>query len=96
MVVEYAGGESPSGSNSCPYPGGDGINEAAIRILGAPTSQFITDTAIIASANHGIDRGWRDDTVVDFTASNSFDVGTCRQTVSRTDSGVCPDPVPCD
>lgn len=94
--VEFAGGEATSGSNSCPYPESDGINEAAIRILGAPTSEFITNTEIVASANHGIDRGWRDDVVVDFTTGNTFDVRACRQTVSRTDSGVCPDPVPCD
>jgi hypothetical protein len=94
--VEFAGGEATSGSNSCPYPESDGINEAAIRILGAPTSEFITNTEIVESANHGIDRGWRDDIMVDFVDGNTFDVRACRQTVSRTDAGVCPDPVPCD
>lgn len=96
VQVEYAGGEASSGSNSCPYPGGDGINEASIRILGVPPGQFITRTTIAAGANHGIDRGWRDDLVVDFLPENSFDVAGCRQTVSRLDNGVCPDPVPCE
>jgi hypothetical protein len=96
VQIEFAGGESSSGSNSCPYPGGDGINEASIRILGVPPGEFITNLAVVAGANHGIDRGWRDDTVVDFLSGNDFDVAGCRQTVSRLDDGVCPDPVPCE
>jgi hypothetical protein len=96
VQIEFAGGESSSGSNSCPYPGGDGINEASIRILGVPPGEFITNLTVVAGANHGIDRGWRDDTVVDFLSGNDFDVAGCRQTVSRLDDGVCPDPVPCE
>ena len=65
--VEYAGGTGWSGSGSCLYSE-DAINEAAIRITGAPTHQFVTDTTIVASAGHGIDRGWRDDVVVDSAA----------------------------
>ena len=92
--VEYAGGASTTGSNSCPYEG-DTINEAAIRIFGVPPGDFITDTEIVASAAHGIDRGWRDDFIVDLVPSNSFDINGCTQTWPRTEDGSCPDPVPC-
>jgi hypothetical protein len=95
MLIEHAGGASSSGSNSCPYPELS-INDAAIRILGVPPGTFITHTSIVASAGHGIDRGWRGDVVVDMLESNDYDVAGCRQTVSRTEDGSCPDPVPCD
>ncbi|MBC8069362.1 MAG: hypothetical protein IAG13_13585 [Deltaproteobacteria bacterium] len=94
-TVEYAGGASPSGSNSCPYPELP-INDAAVRILGVPPGAFITNTSLLASAGHGIDRGWRDDLVVEMLASNDYDVLGCRQTVSRMEDGSCPEPVPCD
>lgn len=92
--IEYAGGTSSTGSQSCPYAG-DTINEAAIRIFGVPPGDFITNTEIIASAGHGIDRGWRDDFTVDLVPTNDFDVVGCTETWSRTEDGVCPDPVPC-
>jgi len=92
--VEYAGGASSSGSDSCPYPG-ESIPSAAIRIYGPPSDALITQTAIVASAGHGIDRGWRDDVVVDLLETNEFDVAGCRQTWSKLDDGTCPDPVPC-
>ncbi len=91
--VEFAGGASASGSNSCPYPGRIGQNDAAIRIFGttAPASQYITDTTILSSARDGIDRGWRDDPAPDFLAGNTFtNVAGCKQTVPRTFNGVCP------
>lgn len=96
--VEYAGGASSSGSGSCPYTPVVGNNEGAIRITGRPPSQFITNTTIVDSLLHGIDRGWRsDDPEIDFLPTNTFTrVGACRQTVARTGAGVCPDPVPCD
>jgi hypothetical protein len=96
--IEYAGGASVSGSNSCLYPGRIGQNDAAIRIFGttAPTTQYITDTTILSSARDGIDRGWRDDPQPDFLATITFtNVAGCRQTVPKTLAGVCPDPVPC-
>jgi hypothetical protein len=92
--VEYAGGASTTGSSSCPYEG-DTIAEAAIRIFGVPSGAFITDTEIVASAGHGIDRGWRDDFIVDLVPTNSFDIAGCTQTWPRDSDGVCPDPVPC-
>lgn len=92
--VEYAGGPG-SGSNSCPYPGRVGQNDAAIRIYGPVARQFVTDTAIVASARDGIDRGWRADLQPDFLASNSFEVVGCKQSTPRTASGSCPASPPC-
>jgi hypothetical protein len=89
--VEFAGGTSTTGSNSCPYPGGTSINDAAIRIAGPPLAQFITGTEIRSSLHHGIDRGWRADLQPDFLASNTFTaVAACKQTVPRTAAGACP------
>jgi hypothetical protein len=90
--VEYAGGASITGSNSCPYPGRVGQNDAAIRIFGpaGPSAQFITDSEIVASLRDGIDRGWRDDLQPDFLATNTFDVAGCAQSTPRTSAGACP------
>ena len=88
--VEFAGGATATGSNSCPYPGG-GNSEGAIRIFGPPRTQFITNTEILSSARFGIDRGWRADLQPDFLASNTFTaVAACKQTTPRTFNGVCP------
>lgn len=96
--VEYAGGGSSAGSGSCLYTPAVGNNEGAIRITGRPPSQFITNTTIVDSLLHGIDRGWRsDDPEIDFLPTNTFTrVGACRQTVAPTAGNVCPDPVPCE
>ena len=93
--VEFAGGTSITGSNSCPYPGN--VNsDAAIRIFGPPLTQFITDSEILSSLHHGIDRGWRADLQPDFLASNTFTaVGSCKETTPRTANGTCPVNVPC-
>ena len=89
--VEFAGGASISGSNSCPYPGRVGQNDAAISIFGPPSTQFITQTEILASLRDGIDRGWRADLQPDFLATNTFTaVAACKQTTPRTFNGVCP------
>ncbi len=92
--VEYAGGATATGSNSCPFvPPRTGPNDAAIRIFGTPgpLTQFITDTEIVASRLDGIDRGWRDDVQPDFIATNTFTaIGGCKQTTPRTTAGVCP------
>jgi hypothetical protein len=96
VVVEYAGGASNSGSASCAYSDAEPTNDAAIRLFGEPTSQFITNTTIVASARHGIDRGWFGN-VVDFRPSNDLeDVARCGQSWPRPDAGACPDPVPCE
>jgi hypothetical protein len=94
--VEFAGGTSTTGSNSCPYPASNGINDAAIRIFGPPLTQFITGTEIVSSLHHGIDRGWRADLQPDFLAANTFTaIGACKETVPRTAAGVCPPALPC-
>ncbi|MFN0253234.1 MAG: hypothetical protein ACKV2T_40560 [Kofleriaceae bacterium] len=96
--VMYAGGATATGSNSCPYPGRTGQNDAAIRIFGdaPPPGQFITSSQIIASARDGIDRGWRSDSMPDFLPTNTFtSVTGCRQTLPRTTAGVCPTTPPC-
>jgi hypothetical protein len=93
--VEFAGGTSTTGSNSCPYPGSNGSNDAAIRIFGPPLTQFITGTEILSSLHDGIDRDWRADLQPDFLAGNFTAVAACKQTVPRTAAGVCPLVLPC-
>jgi hypothetical protein len=93
--VAYAGAPG-AGSNSCPYIGRSGQNDAGIRIFGPTATQFITSTEILFSARDGIDRGWRANPQPDFLATNSFTaVAGCKQTTPRTLSGACPVPVPC-
>ena len=93
--VEFAGGPSVTGGNSCPYPG-IAINEAAIRIFGPPLGQFITNTEVLSSARFGIDRGWRADLQPDFLASNTFNaVASCKETTPRLANGACPATTPC-
>jgi hypothetical protein len=88
--VEFAGGASVTGGNSCPLPG-IVINDAAIRIFGPPSSQFVINSEIRSSARHGIDRGWRADLQPDFLVSNTFTaVASCKETTPRTAAGVCP------
>jgi hypothetical protein len=92
--VEYAGGASVSGSDSCAYTATTGMpNDAAIRIFGVPAGgQFVTNTTLLASAAHGIDRGFRSDTKMpDFLATNTFtSIARCKQTYPRDVSGGCP------
>jgi hypothetical protein len=96
--VEYAGGTSASGSGSCP-DNAEGNNDAAIRIFGVPSSEFITNTAIVASKTNGIDRGWRSDSpLVEFLPTNTFTgVTLCQQTFAPNAANNCPAPasVPC-
>jgi hypothetical protein len=94
--VEYAGGTSSSGSGSCP-DNSELNNDAAIRIFGAPPSEFVTNTTILASATNGIDRGWRsDNAVIEFLPTNTFtNVALCQQTYPPTAANVCPGLVPC-
>jgi hypothetical protein len=97
--VEYAGGPSVTGSASCPFPGSPPPNpDAAIRIFGAPSSQFVTNTAITGSASHGIDRGYASDVQQDFLATNTFTgIALCNETYPRGVTMACPAPaaVPC-
>ena len=96
VQVKFAGGSTISGSNSCPYPGRIGPNYAAIRIYGAPSSEFITSTEIIASGRDGIDRGWRSDLQPDFLTGNLFTaIAGCKETTPATQNNVCPASPPC-
>ncbi|MCU1278358.1 MAG: hypothetical protein JWM53_1904 [bacterium] len=96
VIVQYAGGASVSGSDSCLYPM-TSINDAAIRMFGGePGNVFITNTTISDSASNGIDRGFRSDIKPDFTPTNTFtNIARCTQTYPRDLSGACPTPVPC-
>lgn len=90
--IEYAGKISVSGGDSCVPAGQVGPNDAAIRVFGGvPTSQFVTNTVIVASGRHGIDRGWRSDSNIDFTPTNTFTtVAGCAQTQNKSANGACP------
>ena len=90
VQVKFAGGAG-TGSSSCTFPGRVGNNDAAIRIFGPPTTQFITNTEIVSSARDGIDRGWRADLQPDFLSSNTFTaVAACRESAPSTKAGACP------
>jgi hypothetical protein len=95
--VEYAGGLTTSGSQTCnTAPTFPTYPDAAIRVRGLPAGQFVTDTTIANSAAHGFDRGWQSDTKTDFTPTNTFTgVVACQQTYPRDQNGNCPDPLPC-
>ena len=98
VVVEYAGGLSQTGSNSCIYD--DNLNpDAAIRFLGEdpPAGQIVTNTTIRESAAHAFDRGWIG-ADVDFGPTNTFtSIARCLQTLPRpTPPGGCPISLPCD
>jgi hypothetical protein len=93
--VEYAGGKSTSGSDAC-IGATNTNNDAAIRIFGPPASQFITNTIILESAAHGIDRGYRSDTKIDFLPTNTFtNVALCKQSYPKDANGGCPTTIPC-
>ena len=93
--IEYAGALSNGGSNACPLPSAPVVS-GAIRIYGLPPSVFVTNTEIVASQRHGIDRGWRANERPSFLDSNTFtNVGGCKETFPRDANGGCPDPVPC-
>jgi hypothetical protein len=93
--VQYAGGLSSSGSNSCPYPGLT-PSDGAIRIFGGPATEFITNSTISDSAGFGIDRGWRKDNLTDFLPTNTFqNVARCQESYPKTAAGACPPSVPC-
>lgn len=96
VKVMYAGKASVSGSDSCLYP--DALpNDAAIRIIGdAGNTQFITNSDIVSSAWHGIDRGFRSDTKPSFLPTNTFtSIVRCRESYPRDETGACPGTVPC-
>lgn len=96
VKVEYAGGNSASGSDACNAPPIGQQNDAAFRIFGQAPSQFITNTIIASCAGHGFDRGWRG-TLVDFLPTNTFTIlgpSRCTQTFPKETNGACPNPGP--
>ena len=57
--------------------------------------QFVTNSTILASASHGIDRGWRGSNT-DFLATNTFtSIAKCKQSYPKDATGACPATVPC-
>ena len=57
---------------------------------------FVTNTTIMSSANHGIERAWRSLTKIDFLATNTFEkVAKCNQTFPKDPNGACPTNPPC-
>jgi hypothetical protein len=95
--IEYAGGASSSGSDACNVPPLGKQNDAAIRIFGVPAQgQFVTNTTIVFSAAHGIDRGWRNDFKPSFLPTNTFQsIARCTETYPRDTTGLCPMSPPC-
>jgi hypothetical protein len=91
--VEYAGGANGTASGACNTPG---PNDGAIRIFGLPAGQFVTNTTILSSLGHGVDRGWRDNSKPDFLATNTFtSIAKCKQSYPKDTNGGCPTTVPC-
>lgn len=96
--VEYAGGLSSSQGSSCAYEDPPKINDAAIRIFVEPTSSdVITNTTIVKSARHGIDRGWLGTASVSFVGNGNdlTDVVNCQESYPRPDGVACPTPPAC-
>ena len=96
-TVEFAGGATVSGSDSCLYAM-EPINDAAIRMHGQEPAggTFITNTIIKDSANHGIDRGFRSDVKPDFLPTTASSTWLAARRRFRGDiSGACPMVVPC-
>ncbi len=92
--IDYAGGVTQEGSATCNTQ--PSAPDAAVRIFGVPQNQFVKNTKISNSAGHGIDRGWRADSVIDFMATNEFvGVAACKQTLPSAADGSCPQVVPC-
>ncbi len=96
VQIAFAGGASTSGSSSCPYAG-EPINDAAIRIGEEPLNGvFVKHTTITDSAAHGIDRGWKGASSLDFVTPNSFArIARCKQTLPAPPSMSCPTAPPC-
>jgi len=95
--VEFAGKTSSSGSDSCVKPTQSTPNDAAIRIVsGEPANVFLTNSEIVSSAQHGIDRGFRSDTKPSFLPTNTFtNIGGCKESLPRDLNGACPGTIPC-
>ncbi|HEV7558955.1 MAG TPA: hypothetical protein VGO00_25960 [Kofleriaceae bacterium] len=97
-VIAFAGGASTSSSFSCATPLPP-QNDAAIRMMHLPTeplTSFVTNTTIISSGKHGIDRGYHTGgSPADFTATNTF-IGLPQNACPQTrPDGICTMPPSC-
>ena len=99
--VRFAGGASTTDGDACNAPPAGKKNDAAIRIFGVPTTQFVTNTTIASSDANGVDRGWMDGDAgasPSFLPTNAFralGTGRCTETYPREADGGCPVTVPC-
>lgn len=97
--VEYAGGDTGTGSFSCGTPQAPtpGTNRAAIAIFAEPPSEFVTHTTISDSAWNAFERVWTNGTPVDFRPTNTFkNIQYCAQTYPRQQGVGAKCPATCD
>ena len=96
--IEYAGKlQGGSGSNSCQSAQAPTTNNGgALRVYHLPPSTLITNSQLSNSATHGIDRGWRDNSMPSLLAGNTFTgIALCNETFPRDMNGACPVTPPC-
>jgi hypothetical protein len=94
--IEYAGGASSTEGATCNLPPSGRQNDAAIRIFGPPSGQFVTNTTIVSSAVNGVDRSWAADDKPSFLPTNTFvSVPRCTETYPRDANSGCPTDPPC-
>lgn len=86
--IEYAGGDCGCVLATC---SAITSHAAAIILTAPPASAFVRDTKVVASAGHGVSRGYVG-AAVDFRPSNDFGVAGCAQTLPSAAS--CPSPKP--
>jgi hypothetical protein len=97
--IEYAGGVLGAQNHSCDNPVAPPAqrnrDQAAVLVMGPPSSGFVQNTRIVHSAGNGIQRGYFG-APVDFLASNTFEnVAWCQESYPRPPMGSCPVEVPC-
>jgi hypothetical protein len=73
------------------------LSSAAIRVFTEPQTAFITNTKVVASAWHGIDRGWLGTPNLSFLGGSNDLTGVtrCKETHPTPNASLCPMPVPC-
>ncbi len=73
-------------------------NAAAIRFFQEPTSaSVLTNTTVVASGRHGVDRGWRGNSSLSFLSGGNDLSGarSCKETFPTPTGAACPNPPPC-
>lgn len=86
--IEYAGGDCGCILATC---SAITSHAAAIILTAPPASAFVRDTQVVASAGHGVSRGYVG-AAIDFRPTNDFGVAGCAQTLPSAAS--CPSPKP--